>query len=67
MHWDATIGISSLLVLLGIAWRVNRTLNKLWDLFQQFPPHRHEGEDVFYPKGMKPEEPQRLGRKAVGV
>jgi hypothetical protein len=49
--------VSVLLVpTVALLWKVTRGLA----IFQEFPPHRHVGKDVFYPKGMKPEPPQEL-------
>lgn len=56
--WVLTI-ISVLLVpTLGLLWKITRGLA----ILREFPPHRHVGKDVFYPQGMKPEDPQELER-----
>lgn len=63
-HLDLTIGVGSLLVLLGLAWKGNRVLNRWIDLLGEYPLHKHVGNEVFYPKGMKPEDPQKLEKAA---
>ena len=40
-------------ILLGI-WKGIRTLNRLYDILIDFPPHRHENGLVLFPKGFEP-------------
>lgn len=44
--------LPTLALLLKIAY-------SLW-VFQEYPPHRHEGKKIFYPKGMSPGRMQEL-------
>jgi hypothetical protein len=46
--------------LIVFLWKVNRMLNKWYDIFVENPPHRHlPGGLIAYPKGM---EPGQVGR-----
>jgi len=55
-NWLLTIVSVLLVPTLVMLWKLMRGLA----IFQEFPPHRHVGKDVLYPKGMKPEDPQEL-------
>lgn len=51
MHFDFTIHVPELLVALGIAWRAIVAMNKLTFTMENFPPHKHVGKRIQYPKG----------------
>jgi hypothetical protein len=54
--WLLTIVSVLLVPTLLLLWKITRGLA----IFQEYPPHRHVGKDVLYPRGMKPEDPQEL-------
>ncbi len=66
MHWDLTIHLGEMLIVMGLAWRVVRALNRLSFLLENFPPHRHVGAQVLYPQGLRPEEPDEVMRAMAG-
>jgi len=59
-HLNLTIDVAGWLAILGMLWKANRVLNRVWDVLQEYPPHRHVGKQVLYPKGMKPEHSEDL-------
>jgi len=63
MNWEVLIrGLEFLLGsgVLAVLWKANRLLNRLWDVIQEYPPHRHVGHAILYPRGMSPEEVESL-------
>lgn len=56
MHWDWIIRGLEFLIVSGVGWKINRTINRGWDLLQEYPLHRHVGRSILYPKGMSPED-----------
>jgi hypothetical protein len=64
-HLSLTIDVTALLAILGICWKANRVLNRFLDVLREFPPHRHVGNQVLYPKDMTPEDPQQLDDHVV--
>jgi hypothetical protein len=68
MKWDFTISVGDILAALSIcgtvaaaAWGVMRRLSKVLVFFEEYPPHRHVGDQILYPKGYSPEAPAGLG------
>jgi hypothetical protein len=59
--WILTIVSVLLVPTLVLLWKIVRGLA----IFREFPPHRHLGKEVLYPKGMKPEDPQELERSSA--
>ena len=45
--------------LLGLGLTMLRKIGRLEQIFQDFPPHRHDNGNIVFPRGMKPEGPQR--------
>ena len=39
--------------ILGLLWKVNRFLNKIWDAMNAAPPHAHFGKRIWYPPPFK--------------
>ena len=37
-----------------------RVLDRFYNLFKDFPPHRHVGRDILYPKGYSPEKMENI-------
>lgn len=65
MNWDMLHragDIASLLGIILLVWKGNRVLNRIWDVLEQFPPHRHENGLIMYPKGFEPGVVQREPR-----
>lgn len=59
--WNLTIDATALLVILGIAWRINVVLGRMWNVLKDYPPHRHiSPTQLIYPVGMEPSEPREL-------
>lgn len=54
--WLLTIVSVLLVPTLLLLWKITRGLA----LFQEYPPHRHVGKEIIYPKGMKPEDPEQM-------
>lgn len=48
LHYIVDAGI-----LVGI-WKGIRTLNRLYDVMLDFPPHAHDNGTIRYPKGFEP-------------
>ncbi len=41
MHWDLTIRMAELLVVVGVAWKALRVLDRFQLTLENFPLHRH--------------------------
>jgi len=68
MHWDLLVRVVGLLLGSGVLmflWKANRALNLWLDIMREFPPHRHVGQEISYPKGMRPDDTERLSDEAV--
>jgi hypothetical protein len=65
MHWDWLVRGVEFVIVSGLAWKINRALNRFWDLFQEYPLHRHVGHRILYPRGMEPEATHELTDEAV--
>lgn len=50
IHWDGTITLGNLLTIVVLLYPVLR----LASVMRDFPPHRHIGHEIVYPKGMAP-------------
>ncbi len=50
-----TEGVQTL-VLLAIAWRGLRVLNRIYDILKDYPPHRHVNDKIIYPRDYEPGE-----------
>jgi hypothetical protein len=59
LHWDGTISLGNIITLLFGAGPILFFVVRIYVLFREFPPHRHMNGDIYYPKGMKPEDAQR--------
>lgn len=58
MHLDWSVSVWQVSVAIWFIFvfffTVVRKLDKIIAIFEEFPPHRHLGNDLIYPKGMKP-------------
>lgn len=63
--WLLTIVGALLPLLVVLLWKINRALNRMWDVLQEYPPHRHVKKDILYPRGMSPEQAQELEEHTV--
>ena len=52
IHWDGTISLGNVLMILAVLWPVI----KFSVIMRDFPPHRHTDSKILYPKGMSPED-----------
>ena len=59
--WLLTIVSVLLVPTLLLLWKITRGLA----VFQEYPPHRHVGKDILFPKGMKPEDPEQMDKAAA--
>ena len=62
LHWDGTITLGDILMMLSFAFSALLVYGKIATLLailKEFPLHRHDGAAIYYPHGMKPEDPQR--------
>jgi hypothetical protein len=48
-------------ILLAIAWKVNRMANRILDVLEDFPPHRHVNGKIIYPSDYKPPVVESMG------
>lgn len=46
--------IFDVVIVVPLAWRALRAINRVIDVMKDFPPHRHTNGRVFYPAGMAP-------------
>jgi hypothetical protein len=58
LKWIIEVAIGS--GLLTLLWKGNRLLNKTYDIFQEYPPHRHVGTLIQYPKGFEPGKTEQI-------
>lgn len=49
-------GAEILILLLGVALPMWRSSQRLRNILQDFPPHRHVNGKIIFPKGYKPDE-----------
>lgn len=54
----ATVPVTAVIAIVGIAWKVIRVVNRLEMMLQEYPPHRHINGHIVYPKGYTPEKAQ---------
>lgn len=62
MNWDYIHRAADLIELIGflvLLWKGNRAINRIIDIFENFPPHRHENGLILFPKGFEPGVVQR--------
>jgi hypothetical protein len=59
--WLLTIVSVLLVPTLALLWKITRGLA----IFREYPPHRHVGKDILYPRGMKPEDPEQMEKSAA--
>ena len=58
MHWDGTITLGNVLTIIiffGSFLAFYAKIVRLFAILQEYPPHRHNGNAVIYPKGMNPD------------
>jgi hypothetical protein len=58
MNLDQWIHVAELLVIVAcspIVWKLNRGLNRYLSEREEYPPHRHIGPTIVYPRGLKPD------------
>jgi len=57
MHWDPIVRVFEFLLgsgVLGFLWKTLRKLDRLIVVFEEYPPHRHVGNSIIYPRGREP-------------
>lgn len=58
MHLDWSISVWQVLAALWVTFlfffTIIRKLDRLIAIFEEYPPHRHIGEELIFPKGMRP-------------
>lgn len=62
MTWDLLHRLADAAELIGflvLIWKGNRAINRILDVLEQFPPHRHENGLILFPKGFEPGMVQR--------
>lgn len=55
--WESIVHILELPILALVAtaaWAVIRTANRILDVLQEYPPHRHANGTIIYPTDMAP-------------
>lgn len=63
LHWDGTVTFGDILMMLSFAFSALLVYGKIMALLttiREYPLHRHQGDIIIYPHGMKPEDPTRL-------
>ena len=63
MHFDGTITLGNVLTIISFLigfLMFYAKIVKLFAILQEYPPHRHNGDVIVYPRGMKPEDGQRV-------
>ncbi len=58
-QFDFTINVSALLSMGGACWLLVkglRAIGRFETLLREFPPHRHVGGKIWYPRTMRPDE-----------
>ncbi len=70
MKWDFTITVGNILTAVSIcgtlaasAIAVVRRLDRFIEMMKHFPPHRHVGNKIQYPKGYELGLVEELGEK----
>lgn len=61
MRWDGTITLGNLLTIIALLvsfMAFYSRLVRLFAIFEEYPPHRHNADVIVYPRGMKPERPE---------
>jgi hypothetical protein len=48
-------------IILGVAFKGIRALNRLMSILQDYPPHRHVNGRILYPKDFEPTRVETLG------
>jgi hypothetical protein len=62
LHFDGTITLGNILTIITGLTAFLAFYSKMVRLFAiltEYPPHRHNGDVVIYPRGMRPEDPAR--------
>jgi hypothetical protein len=54
MTLDNFIHLSEALSILGVGWRILRKFDRVLDVLQEYPPHRHSNGKIVYPKHFSP-------------
>ena len=49
------------IIILGVAFKGIRALNRLMNILQDYPPHRHINGKIIFPKGFEPTATELLG------
>lgn len=52
-------GAEVLILLFGVALPMLRSSQRLRNILQDFPPHRHTNGKIIYPKGYEPSKPEQ--------
>lgn len=55
-----SLGLSNLVALAAIFWKISRGAGAIERIMRDFPPHRHVGEEIIYPAGLDPGKPRML-------
>lgn len=58
MKFDGTITVGDILMILSFAvafLAFYGRINKLFTIIQEYPPHKHVGNEIVYPHGMSPD------------
>jgi hypothetical protein len=65
--WDVSFGtIISIVTFLGITIPLFIRLGEVLRMFKEFPPHKHQGQFIIYPRGYEPARARRMGRNGGG-
>lgn len=54
MTLDHITHVTEFVAVLLACWRMVRAANRIVDVLKDFPPHRHVGSRILYPKGFEP-------------
>lgn len=58
MHWDGTITLGNVLTIISFAvffLIFYARIVRLFAIMEEYPPHRHNGDVIVYPRGMTPD------------
>lgn len=64
MHWDWTVHLGEIIGGISFGVAVLRKLDRLIVVFEEYPPHRHAGNTIIYPKGQEPGITTQLQERA---
>jgi hypothetical protein len=58
MHLDYSVSVWQVVAAIWVTFvfffGIVRKLDKIIAIFEEYPPHRHIGDELIYPKGMRP-------------